>query len=189
MLRRPIRDPLDRVHVAHISGYAETLPAAWTLGVRPYLGGALVKSFLVATAVALGSLTPWLTWRTGKWGLGVLTPLIFWRIICSEPVQRLIAWIDETTVAVVWAWEPGGGGIIRRLCWRKRSRVAGLTRGSIVAPSFGPGPKELAMRRAPAGRRRRPRGPSRRRRSRIKHDVRAWMSRMSVSVAPTPSDA
>ena len=91
-------------------GYAETLPAAWTLGVRPYLGGALVKSFLVASAVALGSLTPWLTWRAGKWGLGVLTPLIFWRIICSAPVQRLIAWIDETTVADVWAWEPGGGG-------------------------------------------------------------------------------
>ena len=91
-------------------GYAETLPAAWTLGVRPYLGGALVKAFLVASAVALGSLTPWLTWRAGKWGLGVLTPLIFWRIICSEPVQRLIAWIDETTVADVWAWEPGGGG-------------------------------------------------------------------------------
>ena len=90
-------------------GYAETLPAAWTLGVRPYLGGALVKSFLVASAVALGSLTPWLTWRAGKWGLGVLTPLIFWRIICSAPVQQLIAWIDETTVADVWAWEPGGG--------------------------------------------------------------------------------
>ena len=88
---------------------AETLPAAWTLGVRPYLGGALVKAFLVASAVALGSLTPWLTWRAGKWGLGVLTPLIFWRIICSAPVQRLIAWIDETTVADVWAWEPGGG--------------------------------------------------------------------------------
>ena len=41
-------------------GYAETLPAAWTLGVRPYLGGALVKSFLVASAVALFS------WRRAR---------------------------------------------------------------------------------------------------------------------------
>ena len=89
-------------------GYAETLPEAWALGVRPYLRGALVKALLVSLAAACGEAVPWLTWRAGKWGLGLLAPLLFWRVICSDPVQRWIQWLDETTVADVWAWEPGG---------------------------------------------------------------------------------
>ena len=72
-------------------GYAETLPEAWTLGVRPYLRGALVKAL-----------------ATGERRLAAVAPLLFWRVICSDPVQRWIQWLDETSVADVWAWEPRG---------------------------------------------------------------------------------
>ena len=106
-------------------GYAETLPAAWTLGVRPYLGGhALVKSFLVAahprrrSGPLAVSLTPWLTWRAGKWGLVYTGPhaahILAHRSSARQTGAELIARIDGstwTTVADVaaWAWEPGGG--------------------------------------------------------------------------------
>ena len=90
-------------------GYAETLPAAWALGVRPYLGGALVKSTLVR-----GRRRAWVADAVADVARGEVGPrsphaahvLAHRALGAGAACDRRI---DETTVRGRRAWEPGGG--------------------------------------------------------------------------------